>query len=127
MNSTRFALEADAVLGGHLPTLQALQGGMAANYGAAVDLTQLTRQQWLEVAQAVANTGAKALPKGFDSAEAYAESLADTVELAFPTAVVAHRLVEDAEPARRDVGMFLVLNPDFDLLTTPVEAFVKTA
>jgi len=49
----------------------------------------------VQVAQTVANSGAKTLPKDFDSAEAYAEYLADTVELAFPTAVVAHRLVED--------------------------------
>lgn len=127
VRSTRFVLEAHGLVHQHLPTLAVLQASHARAFGAGADLARLNRVQWLEVAQTVANTGTKSFPKGFDSAEAYAESLADRVELTYPTAVVAHRLVEDTEPARREVGKFLVQNPAFDLLTTPVEAFLKTA
>ena len=127
VRSTRFVLEAHGLVHQHLPTLAVLQASHARAFGAGADLARLSRVQWLEVAQTVANTGTKSFPKGFDSAEAYAESLADRVELIYPTAVVAHRLMEDSEPARREVGKFLVQNPAFDLLTTPVEAFLKTA
>jgi hypothetical protein len=127
VRSTRFALEAHELINQHLTTLVVLQKSFALSFGAGADLAQLSRVQWLQVAQTVASGGTGSLPKDFDSAEGYADYLADTIELSFPTAVVAHRLMEDAEPARRDVGMFLVLNPDFDLLTTPVEAFLKTA
>lgn len=127
VRSTRFVLEAQGLVHQHLPTLAVLQASHARAFGAGADLARLSRVQWLEVAQTVANTGTKSFPKGFDNAEVYAESLADRVELTYPTAVVAHRLVEDTEPARREVGKFLVQNPAFDLLTTPVEAFLKTA
>jgi hypothetical protein len=127
VRSTRFALEAHSIVAEHLPTLRALQSTLARDFGAGTDLARLSRPQWLEVAQTVASNGAKTLPKDFAAAGDYAESLADRVELAFPTAVVAHRLVEDAEPTRRAVGQFLVQNPGFDLLTTPVEAFLGTA
>lgn len=123
VRSTRFALEAHGLVHQHLPTLATLQASLARGFGAGADLARLARPQWLEVAQAVA----KSLPKDFDSAEAYAESLADRVELAYPTAVVAHRLVEDAHPLRSDVGQLLNLNPEFDLLTGAVGQFMATA
>lgn len=121
VRSTRFALEAHELLYQHVPTLAVLQASQARGYGAGADLARLDRPQWLEVARAAP------LAPGFDSAEAYGGALADGVELAFPTAVVAHRLVHDARPARRDVGQLLIQNPQFDLLTGALEQFMSKA
>lgn len=125
VRSTRFALEADTMVDGHLPTLQALQGGLAANFGDAADLAKLTRQQWLQVADTAARQGG--LPKDVESAQAHADALADQVALAFPTAAVMHRLLEDKQPIRRDVGLFLAANPQFDLLNSSVEEALSQA
>lgn len=127
VRSTRFALEANALVRGHLPTLRVLQGSVAKDFGEGADLTRLSRAQWNDVAQEVASSSTKALPKGFETAEAYAKALADGVELAFPTPVVAYRLLEEADPVRRDVGRFLAQNPEFDLLRSPVDASLEKA
>ncbi|MEO8023312.1 neuraminidase-like domain-containing protein [Polaromonas sp.] len=126
VRSARFAIEAHHFVQKHIPTLAALQSSLARGFGSGADLARLSRAQWLNVAQTVASKGTKSLPEGFDSPELYAASLADTVELAFPTAVVAHRLADDPEDLRREVGVLLTLNPAFDLLRTPVGEFMQT-
>jgi hypothetical protein len=123
----RFAMEAHELVGNHLPTVKALQSTVANGFGAGADLAQLSRTQWLVVAKAVVGKNSKDLPAGMTSAEAYAESLADSVELALPTAVVAHQLKRDNMAARQAVGQFLVQNPAFDLLHSSVEEFVAEA
>lgn len=119
VNATRFALEADALLGGHLPTLKTLQADLAKSFGTAQELALLTRQQWQQVARKAAEDGG--LPKEFETGDAYAETMAKQVESAFPTQAVMYRLREAAQPVRRDVGLFLSLNPQFDLLNSSIE------
>ncbi len=119
VNTARFAIEADALLGGHVPTLRVLQTGLAKSFGTAQELASIKREQWKEVARKTAEGGG--LPNEFKTADVYAEALADQVESAFPTQSVMYRLREAAQPVRRDVGLFLSLNPGFNLLQSSVE------
>lgn len=125
VNATRFALQADALLGGHLPTLQALQADIARSFGSAQQLASLTRMQWTQVAHQVAGNGG--LPKEFDQPEAYADAIASDVERAYPTPAVMYRLLEDPQPVRRDVGLFLAAAPGFDLLRSTVDGALDKA
>ncbi|MFE2147568.1 hypothetical protein ACFXA3_38565 [Streptomyces sp. NPDC059456] len=56
------------------------------------------------------------------SATAYADALRSRVERTYPTAYVAHRLATTPDPAGAPAARFLVANPDFDLIGTPVDA-----
>ncbi len=125
VNATRFALEADALLSGHVPTLKILQADVAKSFGSAQELASLTRQQWQEVARKTAETGG--LPNEFKTADAYAETLANQVEEVFPTQAVMYRLREAAQPIRREIGLFLSLNPQFDLLQSPINGALDKA
>ncbi|MGW8361966.1 Tc toxin subunit A-related protein [Streptomyces wedmorensis] len=60
-------------------------------------------------------------PAAFSPAE-YAAELRSRVERTYPTAYVAHRLATGAEPDSAPAARFLAANPDFDLVSTPVDA-----
>ncbi|GHD82689.1 Tc toxin subunit A-related protein [Streptomyces goshikiensis] len=61
-----------------------------------------------------------ASPAAFSPAE-YADELRSRVERIHPTAYVAHRLATAPEPDNA-AARFLAVNPDFDLVSTPVDA-----
>ncbi|MES2825378.1 MAG: neuraminidase-like domain-containing protein [Pseudomonadota bacterium] len=125
IKTAQFAIEAHSLVNQHLPTLVALQTSVAADFSAGADLAKLNRTQWLDISKNLAKT--KNLPNEFKSKEDYAEYLADRIEYAFPTAVVAWQLTEMKEPVRRDLGLLLIQNPEFDLLSSPIDSFFKTA
>ncbi|MFD0076967.1 neuraminidase-like domain-containing protein [Streptomyces sp. NPDC127166] len=52
----------------------------------------------------------------------YADELRARTERTYPTAYVAHRLATDAQPDSAPAARFLAVNPDFDLMSTPVDA-----
>ncbi|WP_406388643.1 neuraminidase-like domain-containing protein [Streptomyces sp. NBC_00211] len=60
-------------------------------------------------------------PAAFSPAE-YADELRSRVERTYPTAYVAHRLSVTPDPAVAPAARFLNANPDFDLVSTPVDA-----
>ncbi|MGW6946699.1 Tc toxin subunit A-related protein [Streptomyces xanthophaeus] len=51
----------------------------------------------------------------------YADALRSRVERSYPTAYVAHRLAADPRPETASAAAFLAANPDFDLVSTPVD------
>ena len=125
VNRARFAIQAHTLFDKHVPTLAQLQQTVAQNYASIADLAQLSRTQWLGVAKGLETK--KQLPKGFTDAATYGQSLANGVEVLFPTKVLAHHLTTTTQPLRQAVGQFLLVNPSFDLLHTPVDSFVATA
>ena len=125
VNSARFAIQAHTLFDKHMPTLVQLQQTVAKTYASVADLAQLSRTQWLAVAKGLETK--KQLPKGFADAATYGQSLANGVEALFPTKVLAHHLTTTAQPARQAVGQFILANPSFDLLHSPVDSFVATA
>ncbi|MEU1229847.1 neuraminidase-like domain-containing protein [Streptomyces sp. NPDC005828] len=62
-----------------------------------------------------------ASPPAFTPAE-YADELRTRAERTYPTAYVAHRLATDPAPDTVPAARFLAANPDFDLVSTPVDA-----
>ncbi len=125
IDGARFAIQSIDLLGGHVPTLTQLQRTEAKGFARAVDLARLSRAQWLKVSQRLESQGA--LPFKIISAAEYAAQLADEVEAMFPTQVYAHQLLTSKQPPRHAVAQFLLQNPSFDLLRTPVGSFMKQA
>ncbi|HEU5138114.1 MAG TPA: neuraminidase-like domain-containing protein [Steroidobacteraceae bacterium] len=125
IDGTRFALQSINLLDSHVPTLAQLQRTEAQGFTHAVDLARLSRAQWLKVAQALETDGK--LPRHASSADDYAAQLADQVETVFPTQVYAYALAADNDPARQTLSHFLLQNPAFDLLRTPVHSFMAGA
>ena len=117
---TRFAVETYQIVDAHLPTLQVLQGSIGKDFGAAIDLAQLSLDDWKVVTKDLG----QALPPG-KTAEEYAASLANTVELLFPSAVVAHALSQSGDAVKKAVGGWLTENPGFDLLKSPAPTDVS--
>lgn len=117
--TARFSLEANAILGGHLPVLRAVQKiSETRGWQATRDLAQLAPADWEQIAADVGPV------PGFTDTKHHAEALADRVEEAFPTAVIGHRLGNDADLGHPDALRFLDAHPDFDLLATSVDRFL---
>jgi hypothetical protein len=115
IKDTRFAMEAYQAVNEHLPTLNALQSLPDKDFGSAADLAQLSRAEWRNVVDGVAD-----LPPGFEGKqEEYAASLAGAVELNFPTGVIAHELSRSGDADRKGVGDWLLMHPEFDALRSP--------
>jgi hypothetical protein len=60
-----------------------------------------------------------------DELKTRAAEIAQRIERDMSTAVVAHRMSADTEHGEPDVAAFLHANPEFDLLSTSVDAFLK--
>lgn len=120
LQTTRFTLETNRLINGHQPTLQAVQQlRQTRGWTNTRDLARLNRAEWAALAQTLP------LPEGFSDAPTYAEALAFQVEAAFPTAAYMHRLATQGDPANLDVAAFLSANHTFDLLHTPVDAYLN--
>ncbi|MBK9306378.1 MAG: peptidoglycan-binding protein [Nitrospira sp.] len=118
--AARFAVDTDVVLGGHLGTLKALQANAnRLSLNTARDLARLTPADWKNVA-----SRAGSLPGGENSVDTYAAALADRVERAFPTAVIAQRIGSDRVLGHPEAVKFLEAHPDFDLLSTIVDDYL---
>lgn len=123
IDTVRFTLESSVLVFDHLPMLEAIQTiRQDRKWNNARDLAQFNRSDWKEH---VRKTTAQGLPDGFEDADAYAEEIAYRVEQAFPTAVVAYRLAEDTKLSNNDINFFFQANPDFDLLHTPLQTYLK--
>jgi hypothetical protein len=60
-----------------------------------------------------------------DEVTVRAAEIAQRIERDMPTAVIAHRMRADREHGEPEVAAFLQANPDFDLLSTSVDTFLK--
>lgn len=121
VGAIRFTLVAGAYVSGHLKTLKILNR-FARSRGWQNDprkIAGLTRETWRRL---TARTGH---PAEFDTSADFADAIADRIESADPTAVVAARLAGDPDIAGRDVPVFLDANPEFDLLNTRVDDYLS--
>ncbi len=133
----------------HVPLVQHLQGAIADGSLARVkpaargaraamlplgelsDLAALDEGDWLGLIQ---GDGGETPPIGFpeitpgesdeEKAANYASAITATVEAAFPTQFVASRTAESGEAGADDLGLFFENNPQFDIRTTRVDAYV---
>jgi hypothetical protein len=123
LDTVRFTLESSVLVFDHLPTLEAIQTlRQNRKWSSTRDLAHLKRS---ECKALVEKTITRGLPDGFENADAYAEAIVDRIEQAFPTAVVANRLAEDTKLSNNDINFFFQANPDFDLLHTPLQTYLK--
>ncbi|HYG09286.1 MAG TPA: peptidoglycan-binding protein, partial [Pyrinomonadaceae bacterium] len=132
----------------HVPLVQRLQGALSdgtlaraksAARGARAtmlpisdlsDLAMLDQDDWLGLIQG----DGEAEPIGFpeltpgqtdeEKAAYYASTITATVEAAFPTQFVASRAAESGEEGAGDLGLFFENNPQFDIRTTRVDAYL---
>lgn len=108
----RFALAAEPLALGHLPTLRVLDRYRRQHgWTDASDLARLSRQEWHAIAESAAP----------DDVTDRAAQMAHNVEVAFPTMTIARHFERDSDPARADVARFLVDNPGFDVLRARVD------
>ncbi|MFE7598362.1 neuraminidase-like domain-containing protein [Streptomyces sp. NPDC057494] len=114
------ALELDRVADGHPELVGALLDRFDS--GELVHPRELVRLDghW-EGLVAEAGGPPHASPPAFSPAE-YADELRSRVERTYPTAYVAHRLAAAPAPDSAPAARFLAANPDFDLVSTPVDA-----
>jgi hypothetical protein len=125
LNTVRFTLESSVLVYDHLPMLEAIQTlRKNRKWNNARDLAQLKRSDCKALVEKTITQG---LPDSFENADVYAEAIAYRIEQAFPTAVVAHRLAEDPKLSNSDINYFFQANPDFDLLHTPIQTYLKNA
>lgn len=123
LNTVRFTLESSVLVYDHLPMLEAIQTlRKNRKWNNARDLAQLKRSDCKALVEKTITQG---LPDGFENADVYVEAIAYRIEQAFPTAVVAHRLAEDPKLSNNDINFFFQANPDFDLLHTPLQTYLK--
>ncbi|TVQ06948.1 MAG: hypothetical protein EA361_18945 [Bacteroidetes bacterium] len=123
IDEVRFVTQANSLLSGHLPTIQLIQKYKLENsFVALSDFASLTPQNWRDL---ISNLPSGDLPEGYENFDDYADALSGSVEVAFPTAVLTHRLANDQEFGSHDLNYFLQSNPTFDFLYTPVDAFFQ--
>lgn len=117
----RFALTVNTLVQGHVKTLKAIRK-IASNKGWGGDprkIAGIRREEWRKL---TARTG---YPDDFDDAKAFADAIADRIEITDPTAVVAARLAGDPDLGADEARAFLDANPDFDLLHTHIDGFLE--
>ncbi|MGD2089730.1 MAG: neuraminidase-like domain-containing protein [Candidatus Aminicenantes bacterium] len=122
IGTVKFTLESAPFLRGHLPSLQAVQE-LKVNRGwtKVQDLARLSRDEILQLTE---QTAVNNPPKGFEDHKSFADAILHSLEVAFPTAVVAHGLAKDPELGSNDLNAFFAANETFDLLRTPVKGFI---
>ncbi|MCP4407030.1 MAG: hypothetical protein GY807_04590 [Gammaproteobacteria bacterium] len=123
VGSVLFTLESVPLLHSHRPTLQAVQTiKVNRGWSKVHNLATLNRAEVLEI---TAQTAANNPPQGFENHESYAEAISYGLEVAFPTAVVAHGLSQDPDLGSADLNVFFQANQAFDLLRTPIKDFLN--
>jgi len=118
---------------GHLPLVRELSRTGATGPGA---LAALSESDWVAVLNRPQNPDDPAsppigAPAGQGSVEAYAHTLAQAVENAFPTPVLADRIARNTEAAgpladaKADLAVFFKNNPDFAFGATPLVRYLN--
>ena len=133
VDSLQMTLWLGAFARGHLPLVEELQRlRQTQEIRAPQDLAKFDENQW----QAIIQKSVDGTPIGFppdvpgandeEKAATYARTLVRTMEVTFPTAVVAARLAKDAAPQNKDLVTFFARNPDFDLGATHLDVYTET-
>lgn len=124
----QLTIQLGAITRNHVPLVQALrQNGTVQT---VKDLAKLSESDWRALLDMQAN-GQKVgfpadVPGNSDSEKAanYAHTLVRTVEEIIPSAVVAHRIGQDAVPGKSDLVTFFTNSPDFDFVTTHIDTYL---
>ncbi len=94
------------------------------------DLARLDRDAWVGLIQQPMGDTTVGVPPTTpgetpeERTTRYAEAVAGTVEAAFPTAVVAHRVERDAPEGAADLSAFLSANPGFDIKASSLQVYL---
>ncbi len=122
-------LQLSLLTSNHLPLVQQLRGMLEQGKLKSLrDLAQLDADAWSRLIEGTGRDGLAAIPAdvtGKDDAErvrAFGTELADTVERAFPTAVVAREVLR-AKP-QSPAGMFLSRAADFEFAKVHVDSYL---
>jgi len=122
-------LRLGALTGGHVPLAQALQHRpqlAEEPEGTLRPLAALRPDEWLDLAYAHGTPNGSAI-----TPVAYADALAASVELQYPTAALAAHLTDGRrlaqQPALTHVGTFLRDNPTFDIVTANLNVLAEPA
>ncbi|MCP5108627.1 MAG: hypothetical protein GY950_34900, partial [bacterium] len=111
----QFAIQLGAVTGSNLSLVRAL--GEREDINEIRDLARLDRDQWQEL---VDNAD---IPGTITDKAAYARGIADMVEDAYPTAVLAHQM--EKHNRQPEAAAFLLENPGFDLNRDNTAAYIR--
>lgn len=130
IESIRFTVQLGALTSNHPPLIEALQKKRQAGELTSLrDLARLDAADWGNLIQQTANDLPASVP-GKDTAEKirnFAATIASSVELQFPTAVIASRLSRDQGfdmPHKEAVATFLDEHSDFDFASTNIKSYL---
>jgi hypothetical protein len=132
IDSIRFTVQVGALTSNHPPLIEALQKKRRDGEMSSLrDLARLDAADWEDLIQQTTN--GSDLPTGVpgkDAAEKiknFATTIASSVELQFPTAVIASRLSRDDGfdmPHKAAVATFLDAHKDFDFAATNITSYL---
>lgn len=125
-------LELSAITMDHLPLLQELQTMRHTEIiKTPRDLAKLDVKDWLTIMNKQVEGKAVGFPQdipGVDDTEKatnYARALAQTIEQAYPTAVIANRVARDNVPNKQDLVKFFENNPEFGFGKDHVDVYIS--
>ena len=130
IESIRFTVQLGALTSNHLPLIEALQKKRQAGELTSLrNLARLDAADWGNLIQQTASDLPANVP-GQDTPEKirnFAATIASSVELQFPTAVIASRLSRDDGfdmPHKTAVATFLDEHPDFEFASTNIKSYL---
>jgi hypothetical protein len=122
--AVQLTLQLGAVTHNHAPLVAALK---TRGIDELEKLATLDKSDWRDLIEGTAGAPGAGLPADFRAAgltvNEYVETMFRIVEDAFVQRTVVHRLASFPEPQL--LGRFFALNPEFDLRTTPVRAYLE--
>jgi hypothetical protein len=122
VSQIQLSIQLTAIARTHMPLVDALQQRATS----LRDLAKLTNSDW---SQLVARTGTPPDVPGANDAEKaanYAKTLARTVEVLIPSAIIAERVQQDPTLGTPEIRTFFAANPNFDFATDHVETFIAS-
>jgi hypothetical protein len=120
VSQIQLSIQLTAVARSHMPLVDALQQRATT----LRDLAKLTDSDW---SQLVARSGTPPDVPGANDAEKaanYARTLARTLEVLIPSAIIAARVQQDPALGTPEIRTFFAANPNFDFATDHVETFM---
>ncbi|TKC95184.1 neuraminidase-like domain-containing protein [Polyangium fumosum] len=125
IDKLKYVMQLGALTRYHAPLIESL----AADLTDARDLVTVEEDKWRAILNETTGTGQIGCPPDTPGADElqrrnnYAKILKRTVEAAFPTAVIAYRVIEEEE-AGSDIRVFFESNPNFEFGTVRVSKYV---
>lgn len=121
----QFALQLGTLTNSYVPLVQKLQErGKAMQVTTVQDLATLQHQDWLALVKQTGTPPGTPGKTELERAEHYSKKLGQTIEVAFPTAVIVAGLKRKNSPEQRDLLRFFSNNPDFTFETN-VDRYLK--